>query len=87
MAPRNLKTWAALPMYASSHTTSTRRIGWRGCPFMEKHNDPYPITDSSTADHFGLGRLPIRAFEHHGAGQNGDACGTNLHDQPLGGKA
>jgi hypothetical protein len=82
-----LKTWSVLPMYASSHNTSTRRFGWRGCKFMEKHNDPYPITDCSAADHFGLGWLPIRALEHHGAGQNGGACGTHLHDQPLGGKA
>jgi hypothetical protein len=54
---------------------------------MEKHNDPYPITDCSTADHFGLGWLPIRAFEHHGAGQNGGTCDALFHDQPLGGKA
>jgi hypothetical protein len=54
---------------------------------MEKHNDPYPINDRSTADHFGLGWLPIRAFEHDGAGQNGGTFDALFHDQSLGGKA
>jgi hypothetical protein len=82
-----LKTWALLPMYATRHNTSTHRFGQCGCPFMEKHNDPYPITGSRPADHLGLGRMPIPALEHSGKGRHRPAGARRLDDQPLGGKA